>query len=175
MRDTITDVPPERPVLSPDARHRAQLAGVAEAYFPNVKDAWGHTLKLVERELRPEENVHAAIGCFHDATLRLGLLFVTNARLLWTKQSFFRRRPRYVTIWYDDLVGIEFEYDEKWSRPALRSVLSDVTESRRAEVFSFDEERYGALPSFLKILQAMVDDKLRFTLDPEDLSGRSQR
>jgi hypothetical protein len=163
--DGIADAVSNR-ALSAEARHRAQLAGVAEAYFPQVKDAWGHTLKLIGAVLLPEENVVAAIGCFDGGTIRPGLLLITDLRLLWTKQSFLRRRPRYVSIRYDDMASLEFAFDKRWGRPALRPNLNDPTSGRRPTLFTFTEDRYEALPAVLNVLQGIIGGKLKRTLDP---------
>jgi hypothetical protein len=121
-------------MLDSDARHEAQVAGVIDAYLSGVSYAHWRTLAAIKRELRPDENLHAAGSCFWRGGLRIGLLFITDQRLIWIKQAYIRRRPRTVRLPYGELRKVEgyFETDDKWSY----LVASWVDDRRPAEKFS---------------------------------------
>jgi hypothetical protein len=91
--------------------HSAQLAGAAEAYFPQRKGAYQRHLRVAHDVLTPNESVVAAFPSSIERDrrvgVRTGLLIVTNDRLIHVAAGVMRRRPRLRSIAVSDIQRIE--------------------------------------------------------------------
>ena len=145
--------------LDPTQRHRAQIDGAVEAYIPQWREAYGHALKKVLPTFLEEENVLVVTQCFRGWGLRQGLLFITDLRLVWTKQSFVRRHPNIATIAYAELDRLELLVDERFHRPALWPVYVEATGVGRETSFSFLESSYEVIPALRSVLARLLGER----------------
>jgi hypothetical protein len=118
--------------LSPIDRHRAELEGIAAAYFPG-EPAFSHTLKTVLGNLSDDEIVVAGVPCFRAMRARLGILLVTNVGLLWVKQSFVRRSRRAVRLDYEDLAQLKCVHGRCPHHAAELQAFRSTGTERKAE------------------------------------------
>jgi hypothetical protein len=165
---------PDPGCIPADEKHRAQLAGVLEAYLPKGKEAYEHTVEKLIPGLLDGEDILAGTTSFRGWTLREGLLVVTSLRLMWTKQSFFRRRPTIVAYKYSNLRQVEFYFDDEWHRPALRVETSATPDGAPPAIFTFLEETFDGLPAIAATLRRILGerfvDRTTSISDPKDPS-----
>src|SRR5438552_18176302 len=148
----MQDLTPEP--LVPDARHRFELVGLAEA---QLRHPTGYPrelrriLKELARDERPLNLFHAFRGNIGGST---GLVAITDRRLLFAYRGLFRRRP--LSIPFDDI-------QRAYVIQKGPNVDLKVQDERGTLGFWGDWGGRGQFPRLIEVLRHRIGD--RFVAD----------